>query len=91
MTREEVMRRGNLARAVMQNEVFRSAFDTCEKKCHDAWADSPVDNPDMRDNAYLMLVAGKAFRDEIGRIVQDIIDLESIIKHEDEHDGRAQL
>ena len=50
----EQILRGDEARAILENPLFKEAFQEAEKVIIEAWRNSPGDAKEVRDNAYLM-------------------------------------
>tara|TARA_Y100001963_G_C6574228_1_gene350360 strand:- start:324 stop:572 length:249 start_codon:yes stop_codon:yes gene_type:complete len=53
MTLETDRRRGDLARQILENEIFQNAFEDLEQAIFDEWKVS--DDVDVRESLWLML------------------------------------
>lgn len=53
MTLETDRRRGDLARQILENEIFQNAFEDLEQAIFDEWKIS--DDVDVRESLWLML------------------------------------
>jgi hypothetical protein len=61
-TLEQRLSQGNLAREVLENEVFNSAFDAIEQEIIEQWKSAPVRDEEGREKLYLMLKMGQKFK-----------------------------
>lgn len=69
--------RGESAKAVIENEAFKLAFDALTNDLTNKWQNSPARDAEGREKLYLMLTLTKAFRANLeslilsGRLAQD--------------------
>lgn len=68
---EEARRRGERARAILEDEVFTGAFATLEADWQRGWRQSGVADAEAREHLYRMLTALDAVRSEIQRVMAD--------------------
>ena len=57
--------RGDMARAIMDNDVFHAAFIEIVDDITDAIADAPIDNAELRNQLGLQLGAAKVFKERL--------------------------
>jgi hypothetical protein len=81
MTLEERMYRGDKAREIIENDVYRDAFEQIRQELINAWEISPARDAEGREKIYLMLgLLGK-----VERALTATMEDGKIAKHELNH------
>ncbi len=68
---DDVVARGNQARAVMDNPIVAEALTSMQRRAHEAWEASSYEDTPGREEAYRMLRAIKTFRSEFEMMIRD--------------------
>lgn len=66
---EQKIARGVEANSIINNELFKSAFDEINQEILDQWQTSPARDVEGREKLYLMLKIAEKFRSNLTRVI----------------------
>lgn len=69
MDKRKQAARGTSAKALLQNDILRDAFDAIEQEISDGWKNSVGAETENRENAYYMHRALQALKDKINYFI----------------------
>jgi hypothetical protein len=87
MNPEQDKLRARQAAQLLANPMLNEALDAIEKRCRDAWENSPPSAEGQRESAYMVMAGCKAFRGQLTAFLSrgklaDARDREQTFAHE---------